>query len=363
MGTESIDVSQAQTAPTGPMQLDRAPGPNETPASTPGAPRASSLHASDEHRLDLPLAPQPAADEPSTWDRPLAAPLAPPMQLSATSSTGLANDPWMGTLPAVQRVGLGGSPPPSSTKTPHTLNLANAPMASLPGVSTSRLPLTTESSTRVPATFAASATDSAPFAPLVGARPLRPFAGVQRSASTMTLAQMATEDPPSLTPPEMGTEDATTLTLPQRVREEVTLPRMGREAQPPRMAREERSLPLAPSRGFAVQRASVDSDASGAEPTESAIDTDAPMVQGSWFDSISAGVSSMTSGASTSGASLGGSAVGSAIGSVASSLGSHKAEETDMDELAGKLYDRIRSRLKTELLVDRERAGFLTDLR
>jgi len=40
-----------------------------------------------------------------------------------------------------------------------------------------------------------------------------------------------------------------------------------------------------------------------------------------------------------------------------------QASETDMDELAGKLYDRIRSRLKTELLVDRERAGFLTDLR
>jgi hypothetical protein len=34
-----------------------------------------------------------------------------------------------------------------------------------------------------------------------------------------------------------------------------------------------------------------------------------------------------------------------------------------MDELAGKLYDRIRTRLRTELLVDRERAGLLTDLR
>ena len=37
--------------------------------------------------------------------------------------------------------------------------------------------------------------------------------------------------------------------------------------------------------------------------------------------------------------------------------------EADLDALAGRLYDRIRSRLKTELLVDRERAGFLTDLR
>jgi hypothetical protein len=41
--------------------------------------------------------------------------------------------------------------------------------------------------------------------------------------------------------------------------------------------------------------------------------------------------------------------------------GGHRPE--DMDELANKLYDRIRTRLKSELLVDRERAGFLTDLR
>ena len=39
------------------------------------------------------------------------------------------------------------------------------------------------------------------------------------------------------------------------------------------------------------------------------------------------------------------------------------AGEEAMDALAGKLYDRIRSRLKSELLVDRERAGLLTDLR
>jgi hypothetical protein len=37
--------------------------------------------------------------------------------------------------------------------------------------------------------------------------------------------------------------------------------------------------------------------------------------------------------------------------------------ESEMDALAGKLYERIRGRLKSELLVDRERAGLLTDLR
>jgi hypothetical protein len=37
--------------------------------------------------------------------------------------------------------------------------------------------------------------------------------------------------------------------------------------------------------------------------------------------------------------------------------------ESEMDALAGRLYERIRGRLKSELLVDRERAGLLTDLR
>jgi hypothetical protein len=37
--------------------------------------------------------------------------------------------------------------------------------------------------------------------------------------------------------------------------------------------------------------------------------------------------------------------------------------DENLDALAGKLYDRIRSRLKSELLLDRERAGLLTDLR
>jgi hypothetical protein len=34
-----------------------------------------------------------------------------------------------------------------------------------------------------------------------------------------------------------------------------------------------------------------------------------------------------------------------------------------LDELAGRLYDRIRARIRDELLIDRERAGLLTDVR
>lgn len=38
-------------------------------------------------------------------------------------------------------------------------------------------------------------------------------------------------------------------------------------------------------------------------------------------------------------------------------------DDAELDELATRLYDRLRSRLRTELLVDRERAGLLTDFR
>jgi hypothetical protein len=37
--------------------------------------------------------------------------------------------------------------------------------------------------------------------------------------------------------------------------------------------------------------------------------------------------------------------------------------EKELDDLAHQLYDRLRSRLRMELLIDRERAGLITDLR
>jgi hypothetical protein len=38
-------------------------------------------------------------------------------------------------------------------------------------------------------------------------------------------------------------------------------------------------------------------------------------------------------------------------------------DDLDLDELTARLYDRIRSRLRLELLLDRERAGLLSDFR
>jgi hypothetical protein len=39
------------------------------------------------------------------------------------------------------------------------------------------------------------------------------------------------------------------------------------------------------------------------------------------------------------------------------------SDDLDLDEIAGRLYDRLRSRLRQELLLDRERAGLLADFR
>jgi hypothetical protein len=51
--------------------------------------------------------------------------------------------------------------------------------------------------------------------------------------------------------------------------------------------------------------------------------------------------------------------VGAATGSAHGAAGGGQ----DLDELAARLYDRIRARLRDELLIDRERAGRVTDVR
>jgi hypothetical protein len=111
-------------------------------------------------------------------------------------------------------------------------------------------------------------------------------------------------------------------------------------------------LPLAPLQRAAAQAAP--------EPLEPGGEWRSEVVQRAWPDSLSSVASAPTQGPSPAEAGSGFSNVNSTIGSA---VASHTAPETDMDELAGKLYDKIRTRLKSELLVDRERAGFLTDLR
>ena len=125
------------------------------------------------------------------------------------------------------------------------------------------------------------------------------------------------------------------------------------QAQAERSPSRAAELPLAP-----VQRAAAEV---APEPSEPGGESTSEVVQRARFDSLSSEISGLSSRVlSPAEAGSAVSTAGSAIGPL---FGGHKAAETDMDELAGKLYDKIRTRLKSELLVDRERAGFLTDLR
>jgi len=225
--------------------------------------------------------------------------------------------------------------------------------------------------------------EGAELAPLVGARPLRPTtlqraaepAPVSRAADLPAAQSLADPDDIVL-PSSHGSHGShgspgTVLTRSLFSQELThvapqppgsrTLPNqplvVGRrlpvqpQSEPPISRAPE--FPLAP-----VQRTAA---AVSAEPPEPGGESTSEVVQRAWFDSVSSELGSLSSRAPSpaeAGAAV--STVGSAVGSM---FGGHNAAETDMDELAGKLYDKIRTRLKAELLVDRERSGFLTDLR
>jgi len=402
-----MDVSRVGTVPTdGPMggnvpidlplggkvPLDLISDVRQKRTSALGAPLAPSLDASDEPRLDLPLAVRPSAAAPGPGDQQLSAP-APSVQLSAISSVEPASDSSMATPPAVQRVAPVEWAMPSLTESPQTLGPANALTAPSPRVATSRLPLATESPARAAAFSALSAPEMAAMAPLVGARPLRPSATLQRSLSTDALtphpdpppqgarelpSMRAMDDAPHPDPspqgarelPLMRTMDDTPYPDPPpqggrelpltRAMEDTPhpdpFPQGTREFPAPTLSlpqrgREDGRLPLAPSHGIAVQRASDAAHDTEAESGGAGDEAFGPLVQGAWYEAP-VGVSRVSA-----------TAISDTSPSVAAPAGPHQASETEVDELAKKLYDRIRTRLKTELLVDRERAGFLTDLR
>ena len=335
--TESIDPSTGTRESTDASPVEQVPdrsvqrAASELPLVTLPEKGRESMEA-DEPRLDLPLARSPLPTLPQRGTEIMAVPS---VQLSAESS------------PEPERA--------SSTAAPSAVQGSAIALASTPRVSVSRLPLVTESPARVSRFAALAASDTAAMAPLAGARLLRPTTTLQRDASieatpTLTLPQSGMENQGTLVQREM--EDAPTLTLPQMRRESaqednelpsVSVPENTPSVTPVQRAREDGRMPLAPSRGISVQRASQPSDDTGAD------EADEPTVQGAWYEAPVA-VSRITAGAP-------------AAESGAASAGPHQASETEMDELARRLYDRLRSRLKTELLVDRERAGFLTDLR
>src|SRR2546425_1240821 len=270
-------------APSTKVPMDLASGVVQTMPSTPGMPPVPSLDAIEAPRLDLPLARTSAREDPAPADRK---PIIPTVQRSATSSPAIDSSPVLRPSvlrPIVQRRADYGAPVPATIESEHAPAMPLAP-ASGPTVVTPSIQRVTDRSARLPAVTAAPASDAA-MAPLVGARPLRPTTTLQRSASADGSAVVEnTTHPESLTQfPVMTMRDDTPLPdtpLPDhrpqgsefpfdtpsqgrrefplmRVRDDTPLP------DPPQQWREFRSsdvpsrpLPLAPSVGIAVQRAS-----------------------------------------------------------------------------------------------------------
>jgi len=360
-----------ELAPSPKAPMDLATGVPQTRTSSPGMPPVPSLDASEPPGLDLPLARTSAREETSTGDRQ---PITPTVQLSATSSP--AHDFPSVLRPIVQRRADGATPVPPPIERDHAPAMPLA-QPSVPTVSTSSVQRVTDSFARLPVVSETWAS-AAVMAPLAGARPLRPTAMLQRSASLDTphpdplpqeVREFRFEGPPPAARkfasdassqegselPVMRTSQDTPVPDPSLQGGDEfhsphpPLPRTrGREFENPQGAREVSSgrLPLAPSLGIAVQRVSETTRVPDPPSQE-----DRETLQAVWYENRAA-VSRQSEDGTTSESA-----------GPAAATGPSQSSETEMDELARKLYDRIRGRLKTELLVDRERAGFLTDLR
>src|SRR2546423_11230119 len=135
----------------------------------------------------------------------------------------------------------------------------------------------------------------------------RPAAGVLPARSTET---------PRTYPPQQGGRATTTIhdALSPQQEIETTLSRGI-------------SLPLAPPPGIALQRAAQALAESRTESADESPEPFAPIVQGAWYDSITAGAGSLASSAMSSGGTAAGGAVGSAGGAAAASSGPQPATE------------------------------------
>jgi hypothetical protein len=359
--------------------------------------------------VDLPLAPRESARIPQPDATSLEAgelsadpPVQRAMDISAASSTERATEKFsdaatpgrteiqlnpVSTLPLVQRSLIQRAPTLSSPASDHRETRASpadlgrepqsfpqiwrgeleAPPASLQGeVSAPTLPS--------PATGRGELHGE--LAPLVSARPLRPTT-LQRSTESAAIKSYAAEPLADETstdgdeiavPSSRGASPSAptrSLGLPE-LTAVAAQPRYGPIPQNHQAASRHVQLQAPSGRSFvraaALPLAPVQRAAAAESPQqEPGAEWASDVVQREFFNSPSSGVSPLSSPRpSPADAASAASTVASANGSM---FGGHKPVETDMDELAGKLYDRIRTRLKSELLVDRERAGLLTDLR
>jgi len=406
---------QRVTSDTTEMPLASNPPPRPSPARGEGeASRAEStvtspVETSNAPRLELPLAPRESTREPLAAQTPHH----PVADAPTHGGTATFDD-----APTVGRTEISALPASALAMVQRSVQAEPPPQAGMEMSAEAALPLAMprRASQTDPSSQGRSelSTDALPpssplgpsparaergeLAPLVGKRPLRPTT-VQRSteaapvdleeptrrgvvaapderrpdrapqggfSATPVAVQAFPQSADILWPASLDSAEhapvrspfsqESTVAAPQRRLPDQELP-IGRRfqvaAHSDRVVSRAAELPLAP-----VQRAAAEAPP---EPSEPAGESTTESVQRGWFDSISSEVSSLSSRApSPAEAGSAVSTVGSAIGSM---FGGHKAAETDMDELAGKLYEKIRTRLKSELLVDRERAGFLTDLR
>ena len=413
--------NEASAVPSAPVEIATPDALGVPEAVLPFAPAAE---AGSPPRLNLPLVPRrgtpqsetvfEAATEPAEIQAPMtpvqtSAESAPPVQTRAESAPPAST-------PTIQRVSSGELPDDSVPE------LRSLVRDSTPGrEANSRVTATTltlpPQLSRVstvgaaanfgapPAAIAPARSPATTLAPLVSARPLRPTAGVQRSAESASdaiapisvapaegarttgwtagrridrsaaealprptsVAATHAVDAPVLTErdpmamlmpaddePNIVTDDGhlPSLALASRARE--TQPGRRLESPAPSVQRlpiglSRNELPLAPVAAgatAAVQRAAAAWEAQAmAAPTAGAAFVPSVMVQRAPEPEAPAVDGSPSSATGVTAAAASGDS------------------EKDMDELAGKLYDRIRGRLRTELLVDRERAGLLTDWR
>jgi hypothetical protein len=325
----SPSIAPAATAPViGSMSIQRAIEPIEG-ASTPSQQTEPSLGPLGvDTPADLPLRPGPM----STAERTINL-TAPAESQPARNADSPSVAPLVGLRPLQPTVGLQRSidTAPGVGQPSSMPFLSTTPPA---GATAHRQPFADEAPAHLTGEDRA-----APMAPMATA----PVASVSAFAVTQTIQRTAVSD----TPASFSTRRTSSpppLVLAQRSwsgPSQSSMPGIRPSATPPRDAPD---LPLV-FMPTPVQRAHEEASAESpnwpGEATE-------PVVQGAWTRATP----SSTAEAAPAGPTIG-----------AQRAQTPAAPEVDLDALAGKLYDRIRSKLKAELLVDRERAGFLTDLR
>ena len=400
--------SPAPLAPTERLAPSRAGQADPTSSQ----PDGRAPDSQPEPRLELPLAPSGSMPGPT----PEAA-LGHGTPLPTTAATGLPQHfdpvesiPYSPAAPAARMTRLQRRPINSADRTPVALAASATPgMPPASGAMTSRssapiLPASAETTTPRLAQDGSPSFGARPAVadlPLTGSRPLHPTGSIQRAtqtapagvhepigrafdldlsqtrvdrseeaeiAATSVQALALTQGDTVMLPAAHGSMEsgpgralvAHELThVAQQRRYGASLPAEGTAAGKrlelqamavERSAARDRPLPLplAPMATVAsVQRATAiaESAATAAAPIQRA------GVEAGSADSSMAGPLSEGGSGNIAASAPNARAAGEASG------------EQDMDALAGKLYERIRTRLRSELLVDRERAGFLTDLR